>query len=261
MGMKPIVVKIGGSTLGNHDTTLEDLVTLQKRGVPVVVAHGGAQVSTEWLGRLKIPTSFVDGLRITDSETLKVVIAALAGLVNKELVAIIQAEGGKAIGICGVDGGLLEASIKNAELGYVGEIDRVKTEPIMAIIKANHIPVIAPVSLEWPPISSDVGYILNVNGDTAAGAIAEALSAEKLIFLTDVEGIYDSARNPVANLSSTQARNLIDSGVASGGMVPKIEACIRALSIVPVTRIINGRKPHALLKEMDGQAGGTSIIK
>jgi len=151
---KPIVVKLGGSTLGTHDTTLDDLVSLQHKGTPVVVIHGGGQLSTEWASRLNIPTEFVNGLRVTDAATLKVVVAVLAGLVNKELVAAIQMRGGRAIGLCGVDGGLLQAQIKKPALGYVGDVCDVNLQPLQAILDADYIPVLAPVSIQSPAIST-----------------------------------------------------------------------------------------------------------
>lgn len=260
--MKPIVVKIGGSTLGSHDTTLEDLVELQRKGKSLVVVHGGAKVTSEWLGRLGITTSFINGLRVTDAETLKVVAAALGGLVNKELVVAIQALGGKAIGLSGCDGNLLWASIKSPELGYVGEIVAVDPAPLKLLLDAGYIPVVAPVSF-----GSAEGKVslLNVNGDTAAGEIAAALGAEKLIFLTDVDGIYDREGKPVPKLNMVEARNMIATGVASGGMVPKIEASLRALSTVKIVRIIDGRASHALLNEVAGKARsnrlrGTTVV-
>ena len=260
--MKPIVVKIGGSTLGSHDTTLEDLVELQRKGKSLVVVHGGAKVTSEWLGRLGITTSFINGLRVTDAETLKVVAAALGGLVNKELVVAIQALGGKAIGLSGCDGNLLWASIKSPELGYVGEIVAVDPAPLKLLLDAGYIPVVAPVSF-----GSAEGKmsLLNVNGDTAAGEIAAALGAEKLIFLTDVDGIYDREGKPVPKLNMVEARNMIATGVASGGMVPKIEASLRALSTVKIVRIIDGRASHALLNEVAGKARsnrlrGTTVV-
>jgi acetylglutamate kinase len=260
--VKPIVVKIGGSTLGSHDTTLEDLVELQRKGKSLVVVHGGAKVTSEWLGRLGITTSFINGLRVTDAETLKVVAAALGGLVNKELVVAIQALGGKAIGLSGCDGNLLWASIKSPELGYVGEIVAVDPAPLKLLLDAGYIPVVAPVSF-----GSAEGKVslLNVNGDTAAGEIAAALGAEKLIFLTDVDGIYDREGKPVPKLNMVEARNMIATGVASGGMVPKIEASLRALSTVKIVRIIDGRASHALLNEVAGKARsnrlrGTTVV-
>jgi acetylglutamate kinase len=260
--MKPIVVKIGGSTLGNHDTSLEDLVELQKQGKSLVVVHGGAKVTTEWLARLGIPTSFVNGLRVTDAETLKVVAAALGGLVNKELVVAIQALGGKAVGLSGCDGNLLGASIKSPELGYVGEIVAVDPTPLKLLLNAGYMPVVAPISLGSV---EDRTTLLNVNGDTVAGEIAAALAAEKLVFLTDVNGIHDGSGEIIPGLNLAEAREMVASGVASGGMVPKIEASLKALITTRVVRIIDGRIAHALFHDIAEQArqtksGGTTIV-
>jgi len=257
-----IVVKIGGSTLGNHDTTLEDLVELQKQGKSLVVVHGGAKVTSEWLARLGIPTSFVNGLRVTDAETLKVVAAALGGLVNKELVVAIQALGGKAVSLSGCDGNLLWASIKSPELGYVGEIIAVDPTPLKLLLDAGYMPLVAPVS--YGSVEGQT-MLLNVNGDTAAGEIAAALAAEKLVFLTDVDGIHDESGKAIPRLNSAEANNMLSSGAASGGMVPKIEASLRALTTTQVVRIVDGKISHALLYEITGQARqaksrGTTIV-
>jgi len=256
---KIIVVKLGGSTLGNHDTTLEDLVTLQKRGVLSVVVHGGGNTVTDWLSRLDIPTEFVRGLRVTNAETLKVVVAILAGLVNKELVAAIESSGGKAIGLSGIDGGLVETRVKDVDMGYVGEIVRVNTAPLTAILEAGFIPVIAPLSLQSPPESGENGFMLNVNGDEVAGEVAAAIGAERLVFLTDVAGICYNSGVLIQKLSPKEAKELLDSGVASGGMIPKLEACLHALPTVTTTRIIDGRVPHALIGEIEGRGEGTTI--
>jgi acetylglutamate kinase len=257
-----IVVKIGGSTLGNHDTTLEDLVELQKQGKSLAVVHGGARVTSEWLARLGIPTSFVNGLRVTDAETLKVVAAALGGLVNKELVVAIQALGGKAVSLSGCDGNLLWASIKSPELGYAGEIVAVDPTPLKLLLNAGYMPVVSPVSF-----GSVEGrtMLLNVNGDTAAGEIAAALAAEKLVFLTDVDGIHDGAGKITPRLNSAQARSMLASGIASGGMVPKIEASLRALTTTQVVRIMDGKISRALLNEIterarQSESRGTTIV-
>ena len=256
---KITVIKLGGSTLGSRDTTVADLVALQKMGVLPVVVHGGANVVTDWLGRLGISTRFVHGLRVTDTETLKVVVAILAGLVNKELVAAIEASGGKAIGLSGIDGGLLEAKIRDTEMGYVGEITKVNPVLLTTVIEAGFIPIIAPLSLQSPPESGGNGFVLNVNGDTVAGEIAAALGAGKLIFLTDVAGLCNSSGELIHHLTPQEATMLMTSGVASGGMIPKIEACLRALSTVPITRIIDGRVSHALIEEIEGRGRGTTI--
>ena len=187
------------------------------------------------------------------------VVAILAGLVNKELVAAIEAAGGQAIGLTGVDGGLLEAQMKDDEMGYVGEIVKVNPTPLTALLEAGFIPIIAPLSLQSPAESGENGFVLNVNGDTVAGEIAAALAAGELIFLTDVVGIRDSSGKLIQRLSPDEAKELLISGVASGGMIPKIEACLRALSTVPKTRIIDGRIPHALIEEIEGKGEGTTI--
>jgi acetylglutamate kinase len=257
-----IVVKIGGSTLGTNDTTLEDLVELQQQGESLVVVHGGAKVTSEWLARLGIPTSFINGLRVTDAETLKVVTAALSGLVNKELVVAIQSLGGKAISLSGCDGNLLQASIKSRELGYVGEIVAVDATPLKLLLDAGYMPVVSPVSCGF------VGgrmTLLNVNGDTAAGEIAAALAAEKLIFLTDVDGIHDGSGKAMPGLILAMAKDVLSSEVTSGGMVPKIEASLRALTTTKVVRIIDGRAAHTLRDDVSRQArqsksGGTTIV-
>jgi len=263
MQRKIIVVKIGGSTLGNHDTTLEDLVDLQKQGEPLVVVHGGAKVTTEWLARLDIPTSFVNGLRVTDAESLKVVAAALGGLVNKELVVAIQALGGKAVGLSGCDGNLLWASVRSPEMGYVGDIVAVDPTLLKLLLNAGYMPVVAPIS--FGSVEGRV-TLLNVNGDTAAGEIAAALAAEKLMFLTDVDGIHDGSEQIVHMLNMTEAKDMLASGAASGGMIPKIEASLRALTTTKVVRIINGRTAHALRDDISRKArqmtksGGTTIV-
>jgi acetylglutamate kinase len=192
-------------------------------------------------------------------ETLKVVTAVLAGLVNKELVSAIWRQGGKAVGLSGVDGGLILAKNKKPELGYTGEELKVNVAVIKALIKAGYIPVIAPVSLGLMEGSDADTNLLNVNGDTAAGEIAATLKVEKLIFLTDVPGLYDNSKKLIRRLNRQDARKLIDNGVVQGGMVAKIEACLLATTKVPMTRIIDGRVPHALLNELEGKGDGTTI--
>jgi acetylglutamate kinase len=249
---KPIVVKIGGSTLGSHDTTLEDLVALQKEGETLVVVHGGGDLITEWLSRLGIATRFEKGLRVTDHETLQVVVAVLCGLVNKELVAAIQSLGGRAMGISGIDGRLIEARVKD---GYIGEVVRINPAPIEILLKEGYIPVVAPSGF-----GGDGGR-LNINADSAAGEIAAAFGAERLILLTDVAGVMDGSGELLHRLSPDEASSLIASGVVSGGMIPKVEACLRALSTVPITQIVDGRLPHALLEAIAGKVSGTMIAK
>lgn len=254
---KTILVKIGGSTLGSHDTTIEDIVKLQKDGKPVIVVHGGGALITEWLKKQGTPTQFVQGERVTDKPTLEVATAVLAGLVNKDIVAAINNLGGKAVGISGVDGNLIQGKIGNKEKGYVGTPVKVNTQILGALTGAGFVPVIAPIGINVEKID-DVAT-LNFNADTVAGEIAAAIGADKLIFLTDVPGINDKSGALLPRLSAKEAEALIASGVASGGMIPKIRACLTALSGKSASCIIDGRQPHALIKEIEGKAGGTVI--
>ncbi len=255
---RPIVIKIGGSTLGNHDTTLQDLVTLQKRQVPMVVVHGGASRVTEWLKRHGCETSFLDGVRVTDGDSLEMVAAVLGGLVNTELVADIIALGGMAMGMTGVDGNLLECRITNPAIGFAGKIAKVNPAGVEILLQSGFIPVIGPPGAKAPDESVEVPYI-NINGDEIAGKLAEALDAESLIFLTDVAGILDSDGKLLEQLSAEQVKGLMNSGVISRGMIPKSESAIFALGKVSSTKIIDGRSAHALLEAVEGKPGGTVI--
>jgi acetylglutamate kinase len=178
----------------------------------------------------------------------------LCGTVNKELVAAIQSQGGRAMGLSGIDGRLIEAKVKSEELGLVGEVVKINPKPAEILLKEGYIPVVAPLGF-----GIDKEMILNVNADSAAGALAAALQAERLILLTDVAGVMDSSRKLLSRLSPGEARELIDSGVAAGGMIPKVEACLTAWATVPVTRIIDGRSPHALVEAITGEGSGTTI--
>ena len=258
---KIIVVKIGGATLGRHDTAIEDIVDLQRRGKSLIVVHGGGKVITDWLAKQGISSRFVQGERVTDQPTLEVVIAVLAGLVNKEIVAGIVARGGRAAGISGVDGAVIEGRIGDKEKGYVGEVVRVNTALLETLLKSAYIPVVAPVGLDSLAQPPEAPQILNFNADVVAGEIAAATAAERLIFLTDVAGITDGGGKVLPRLSPAEAEALINSGVASGGMIPKIKACLRALSKTPTSCIIDGRQPHALIKEIEKGGGGTIIEK
>jgi acetylglutamate kinase len=257
---KVIVVKIGGATLGNHDTTIKDIVSLQRQGKSLVIVHGGGKIITDWLEKRGISTRFVNGERVTDEATLEVVVSVLAGLVNKEIVADINSWGGSAVGISGVDGGLIQGRIKDKKLGYIGEVVKVNLAPLETLLKAGYIPIVAPVSLNAGKPAKALN-VLNINADAVAGEVAAAIGAERLIILTDVVGVCDQSGNLLPRLSSDEAEALLASGVASGGMIPKIKACLRALSGTLVTRIIDGRQPHALLNEIEGKGGGTTIQK
>ena len=256
---KVTVVKLGGATLGSHDTTIEDIVALQKRGKSLVVAHGGAKLVTEWLTKQGIPTRFVRGERVTDKATLDMVTAVLGGLVNKQITATINSLGGQAVGISGIDGALIQSKIRDKEMGYVGEVVKVNLAPLETLLDSGFIPVVAPISLYSFDRPSQAPRLLNINGDTMAGEIAAAISAERLIFLTDVVGVCDHSGKLLPQLSAEEAEALLVSGVASGGMIPKIKACLRALSNTSTTCIIDGRQPHALLKEIEVGGCGTTI--
>ncbi len=253
------MVKLGGATLGSHDTAIEDIVSLQRQGKSVVVVHGGGKVITEWLARQGITSRFIQGERVTDRATLEVVISVLAGLVNKEIVAAINDQGGRAAGISGVDGALIEGRIEDGEKGYVGTITRVNTALREVLLESAFIPLVAPVGLNSTDRPANTPAILNFNADFVAGEIAAALCAERLIFLTDVAGICDQSGRLLPQLSPAEAETLLASGVASGGMIPKIKACLRALSSAATACVIDGRQPHALLREVEEGSGGTTI--
>ncbi len=256
---KVIVVKIGGSTLGSHDTTIEDIVGLQRQGKSLIVVHGGGKVITDWLSKQGISSKFVQGERVTDQPTLEVVTSVLAGLVNKDIVAAINRLGGRAVGISGVDGALIEGKIADKEKGYVGAVTKVNTTILETLLKAGFVPVVATVGLNTFDRVADIPPTLNFNADTVAGEIAAATGAERLIFLTDVAGILDKSGKVLPQLSPREAEALVASGVASGGMIPKINAGLRALSRTPTTCIIDGRQPHTLLKEIEKGSVGTTI--
>lgn len=254
-----LVVKIGGSVLSSQDTTLQDLVALQQRGAIPVVVHGGGQVISLWMEKQGTVPHFVRGLRVTDASSMEIVAATLAGLVNKNLVASIQRLGGKALGMSGVDGGMLQADILDPEMGYVGRILRVDTAPIRQALAGGYIPVIAPVALHVIDSSENSGALLNINGDTATGEIARELRADSIVFLTDVEGVMDSHRRLIGRLTASQGAELMRSGTIAGGMTPKVEACLRALERVRVAQILDGRKSRALLDFVEGQPSGTRV--
>jgi acetylglutamate kinase len=254
-----LVVKIGGSILSSQDTTLQDLVALQQQGTIPVVIHGGGQVISQWMEKQGTIPRFVRGLRVTDAPSMEIVAATLGGLVNKNLVASVQRLGGRALGMSGVDGGMLQAEILDPELGYVGQITRVDPGPIHQALAAGYIPIIAPVAIHVVDSSENSGALLNVNGDTAAGEIARELEAETMVFLTDVEGVMDSNRRVVSRLTAAQGAGLIRSGTIAGGMVPKVEACLRALEKVRVAQILDGRRSRALLDFVEGHPSGTRI--
>ena len=259
MASGPLVVKIGGSTLGSHDTSLEDLVAIQQLGTNVVVVHGGGSVISKWMERQGAAPRFIRGLRVTDAQSLEIVIAVLTGLVNKQLVATLTALGARAVGMSGVDGGMLEARISEPEMGYVGVVTGIDPTLIYQALEGHYIPVVAPIGFSNNGDSSPSANMLNINGDTAAGELAWYLGAERLVFLTDVSGVMDGAGRVIPRLPSNLARRLLDTGVAKGGMIPKLQACIRALEKIPAAHIIDGRRPGALLQCLKGKADGTLV--
>jgi acetylglutamate kinase len=253
-----LVAKIGGSTLGKHDTTLADIVELKRRGIRPVVVHGGGALISEWLTRHKVSTRFERGLRVTDEESLKVVVAVLAGLVNKEIVASLTALGDNATGLSGADGGLLRARVLDPKLGFVGEIVGVETAALISRLDSRSIPVIAPIAIQWDG-ERPTGQLLNINADTAAGAIALALGAHWLMFLTDVAGVRSSQGNFLSRLAPDDAKGLISSGVIEGGMIPKVQACLAAARSGCQSVILDGREEHTLMRAIDGPMAGTVV--
>ena len=254
-----IVVKIGGSTLGSHDTTLHDLVTLQRQGVNSVVVHGGGKIISDWMAKQGVMPRFVRGLRVTDEPSIEIVVAVLTGLINKNLVASMVELGARTIGISGADDGMLRANIRDPELGLVGDVAKVNTDPIKAVLDSGCIPIIAPVGVKLAEGGDVSTTLLNINADTAAGEIAAALGADRLVFLTDVQGVLDTTRRLIPRLTERQARGLISSNVAAGGMIPKLEACLTALHSGGVSHIIDGREPSALMDVVSGATLGTRI--
>jgi acetylglutamate kinase len=256
--VRPIVVKLGGSTLGSHDTSLRDIAAACRDGRPVVVVHGGGAAISDWLQRLGVEASFVRGLRVTDAATLDVVVAVLAGVVNKRLVAELSALGAPAVGISGADAMLLQARRYDSDLGYVGKIDRVDPSVIEELLRAGRLPVIAPIAIESDGAAAP--QLLNTNADTAAGEIAAALQAERLVFLTDVDGVLDADRHLIPRLTAAEADALIASGVAVGGMIPKLEAAIRAATAACATTIAPGTTSGALAAVLRGDPSGTTVV-
>jgi len=253
-----VVAKIGGSTLGSHDTALSDVVELQRRGLRPVVVHGGGAMISDWLARDHVPTRFEGGLRVTDQASLELVVAVLAGVVNKQIVASIFALGGQAVGLSGADGGLLRARLLDERLGFVGEVTGVDASLITALLDDRSVPVIAPIALNWEG-EQPTAQLLNINADTAAGVIAIAIGARWLVVLTDVPGVRTGNGAIASRLPSGQAEMLIESGVIEGGMIPKVQSCRAAARAGCESVIVDGREEHTLLRTIEGQMSGTTI--
>jgi acetylglutamate kinase len=252
------VVKIGGSTLGSRDTTLEDVALLHREGRRLVVVHGGGDLATRWLEAHGVQARFLNGLRVTEAEALEVVVAVFAGLVNKQLVAQLNALGARAVGLSGADGALLRARRARPELGFVGEITAVDRDLLETLLKEGCLPVVASIAVEEEE-GAVTGQLLNVNADTVAGEIARHLGATALAILTDVAGVLDSQGRVMKRLLAEEARALMCSGAIAGGMIPKVEAALTAAGGGTRTVVLDGRRPHALRKALEGRAIGTAI--
>lgn len=260
---KIVVIKYGGNAMINEQLkqqVMEDIALLWLIGVKVVLVHGGGPEISETMQKLGKKAVFVDGLRVTDKETVDIVQMVLAGKVNKTLVNLIQTKGGHAVGLSGIDGGILEATVKDERLGYVGEITKVRTQPIEDLLEKNYIPVISTVA------GDRQGNTYNINGDTAAAYIAGALGASRLIMMTDIAGILMNKDDPstlLPHVTVEEAKKLYESGVISGGMIPKVDCCIEALDRgVNNVIIMDGRIPHSILMELlTDEGAGTMVTK
>lgn len=248
---KIVVVKYGGSAMINEklkNSVMKDIVLLNLIGVKVVLVHGGGPEITEMLGKIGKESIFNNGLRVTDKETVDVVQMVLAGKVNKSLVNLLEVKGGKAIGLSGIDGHMIEAEIKDEKLGFVGEITKVNTAPITDVLEKGYIPVVSTIACD------EKGNIYNVNADTAAAKIAGELKAESLISMTDISGILKDKDDPstlISKIHISEAPELIKSGIIAGGMIPKAECCVNAVKWgVKRVFIIDGRIPHSIIIEM-----------
>ena len=260
---KIVVIKYGGNAMVNQqlkEQVMEDIVLLWLIGVKVVLVHGGGPEISQTMEKLGKQAVFVDGLRVTDEETVDIVQMVLAGKINKTLVKLIQTKGGHAVGLSGIDGGILEARMKNEALGYVGEITKIRTRPITDLLEKNYIPVISTVA------SDREGNTYNINGDTAAAYIAGALGAERLIMMTDIAGILRDKDDPstlIPSITVEEAKKLYEEKVISGGMIPKVDCCIEALAHgVEQVVIMDGRIPHSILMELlTDEGAGTMVTK
>ena len=258
---KIVVIKYGGNAMIDENLkmqVMEDIALLWLIGVKVVLIHGGGPEISETMKRLGKKAEFVNGLRVTDRETVDIVQMVLAGKINKTLVSLIQMKGGHAVGLSGIDGGIIEAKMKDEALGYVGEITKIRTQPIMDLLEKNYIPIISTVA------SDRHGNTYNINGDTAAAHIAGALQAERLIMMTDINGVLRDKDDPstlIREMTVEQAKGLYDEGIISGGMIPKVDCCIEAINEgVSNVVIMDGRVPHAILMELLTDEGAGTMV-
>ena len=260
---KTVVIKYGGNAMINEELkqqVMEDIALLWLIGVKVVLVHGGGPEILRNHEKAGKEAVFIDGLRVTDRETVDIVQMVLAGKINKTLVNLIQMKGGHAVGLSGIDGGILEAKIKDERLGYVGEITKVRPQPIQDLLEKNYIPVVSTVA------GDRQGNTYNINGDTAAAYLAGALGAERLIMMTDIAGILRDKDDPatlIPQITVSEAKKLYDEGIISGGMIPKVDCCIEALEHgVNNVVIMDGRIPHSILMELlTDEGAGTMVMK
>lgn len=258
---KIVVIKYGGNAMIDEQLkmqVMEDIVLLWLIGVKVVLVHGGGPEINDLMARLGKKAEFVGGLRVTDKETVDIVEMVLAGKVNKTLVTLLQACGGKAMGISGMDGRLIQAEIKDERLGYVGKVTKINIDPVMDLLEKGYIPVVSTLGCD------EQGNIYNINGDTAAAYIAGALNAENMIMMTDIAGILRDKDDPaslIPRLTESEAHALYQDGTISGGMIPKVESCITALQKgVEKCVIMDGRVPHSIVMELLTNEGAGTML-
>ena len=258
---KTVVVKYGGNAMINEQLkqqVMEDIVLLWLIGVKVVLVHGGGPEINDLMSRLGKKAEFVNGLRVTDRETVDIVQMVLAGKVNKTLVNLLEMKGGNAVGLSGMDGRLIQCSIKDERLGYVGKIEKIHIEPVTDLLEKGYIPVISTVGCDKQ------GNTYNINGDTAAAHIAGALNAERLIMMTDIAGLLKDKDDPstlIPAVTVSEAKQLQAEGVISGGMIPKVECCIDAIGAgVKHVVIMDGRVPHSILMELLTDEGAGTMV-
>ncbi len=259
---KIVLVKYGGNAMINSqlkEQVMEDLVLLWLIGVKVILVHGGGPEISEMMDRLGKKVDFVDGLRVTDAETMEIVQMVLTGKVNKSLVTMLESRGGRAVGISGVDGRLIKAKQRDPRLGFVGDVTGINIDPVKDLLEKGYIPVISTVGCD-----SD-GNIYNINGDTAAAHIAGALGAERLLLMTDIEGIRADKNDPstlIPELTASEASGLISDGTVDGGMIPKVKCCLEAIGAgVRNVVIMDGRVPHSILMELLTDEGAGTWIR
>ena len=261
---KTVVVKYGGNAMINPElkkAVMSDIILLSLVGVKIVLIHGGGPEISGMLKKLNIESKFVNGLRYTDKETAEIVQMVLAGKTNKDLVSLVEVCGGMAVGLCGIDGAMIKAKKLDDgyDYGYVGEITDIDPKPIKKVLEEDYIPVIATVGID------DEGQIYNINADTAAAEIAAALKAENIITLSDIPGLLKDVNDPdslIPEISIDEIDGLIESGVISGGMIPKIKSCEKAIrSGVEKAVMIDGRIPHSIIIEMFSSEGIGTLMK